>query len=82
MTENGESKSVSNSDEPASPVISYSERAIAQSLLKVVQSVAIGEEIHESTGFSKVLDGLECFVPEVMGEIDRNWSGIYGDGVS
>lgn len=72
---------MSNSDEPTDRLISYSERTIAKSLLVVLQSVAIGGEIPDSPEFREVLFGLEGFIPEVLEEIDQNWSEIASDGI-
>ena len=72
---------MSDSDKPADRMTSYSERIIAKSLLKILEAVATGDEIHELPEFREVLDGLEGFIPEVLGEIDRNWSEASVDGI-
>jgi hypothetical protein len=71
---------MSNSDEPAERMISYAERHLAKSLLGILNSLAIGDEIHESPRRQEIMDWLAFFIQEVLEEVDRNWEDACVDG--
>lgn len=68
-----------NSKKSADEMISRFELIIATSLLHVLESAVIGDEIRESPEFGETLVGLEGFIPIVLQEVDRNWSERFVD---
>lgn len=69
------------SNESSDRITTRAEQVIAESLLSILNPMATGDRIPESSELRDVLSALEYFVPEVMREVHPEWTHESLDGV-